>query len=218
MTELTCRTLQRNERYCLTYAARRPMISFVPYQRQKKPKEKTFAELCALLDGRCSRKPSIVIRRFQFHSRSRKPNESVTDYTTALRKLVVACEFTTDVDEHLRDRLVCGINNVDMQRQLLKEDALVFKKATSIALAIEATERHLTLLASAQRPETRAAEEVLAQKANADPWDILRTTPDKRKTSAVEPKQEVARSVCFRCVSRQHKPYACLFRTASCHY
>ena len=30
----------------------------------KKPKKKTFAELCALLDGRCSKKPSIVIRRF----------------------------------------------------------------------------------------------------------------------------------------------------------
>ena len=48
----------------------------------KKPKEKSYAELCTLLSSRCSKKPSLIMRRFKFHSRNRHQNESITDYVS----------------------------------------------------------------------------------------------------------------------------------------
>ena len=74
--------------------------------------------------------------------------ESVREYVTTLRKMAAECEFT-DANEHLRDRLVCGINNVEMQQQMLTAEKLDFQKAVSIAMVVELTERHLSLLASA---------------------------------------------------------------------
>ena len=41
----------------------------------------------------------------------------------------------------LRDRLVCGINDNRLQRRLLAEANLTFKKAYEIAQAMEAAER-----------------------------------------------------------------------------
>ena len=38
----------------------------------------------------------------------------------------------------LRDKLVCGINDVQIQKRLLAEDKLTFKKALDISLALEA--------------------------------------------------------------------------------
>ena len=44
----------------------------------KKPKKKSYAELCTLLSSRCSKKPSLIMRRFKFHSPNRHQNESIT--------------------------------------------------------------------------------------------------------------------------------------------
>ena len=41
----------------------------------------------------------------------------------------------------IRDRLVCGINHVGIQRKLLAEKSLDFDKAYALALSIEAAER-----------------------------------------------------------------------------
>ena len=115
-----------------------------------KPADKTYNELCTLLEGRCSTKPSLVMRRFKFHSRNRDSGESVTNFVTALRKLAAECEFT-DLDDQLRDRIVCGINDAEMQRQMLRETTLNLKKAISIATTTEATERQVSQLVTAQK-------------------------------------------------------------------
>ena len=90
------------------------------------------------------------MRRFKFHSRNRDSGESVTNFVTALRKLAAECEFT-DLDDQLRDRIVCGINDAEMQRQMLRETTLNLKKAISIATTTEATERQVSQLVTAQK-------------------------------------------------------------------
>ena len=42
----------------------------------------------------------------------------------------------------LRDRLVCGINNLKYQRQILAETDLTLKKATDLAQAMEAADQN----------------------------------------------------------------------------
>ena len=50
----------------------------------------------------------------------------------------------------LRDRLVCGINDSGIQRRLLAESDLTFKKALDLAQAIEAAERNIQDLQSSK--------------------------------------------------------------------
>ena len=47
------------------------------------------------------------------------------------------CDIHNTLEEMLRDRLVCGINDEQIQRRLLTESSLDFKKAMKLATSME---------------------------------------------------------------------------------
>jgi hypothetical protein len=98
-----------------------------------KPSEKTFAELVELVQQHQHPKPSAIVQRFKFiNTRFRKPGESTASYVAELRGLSEHCDFNSTLEEMLRERLVCGINDEQIQRRLLD-----FKKAMEIATSVE---------------------------------------------------------------------------------
>ena len=54
----------------------------------------------------------------------------------------------------LHDRLVCGVNDMQIQKRLLAETELTFKKTFIIAQAIEMAEKDTKDLVAAQGPHT----------------------------------------------------------------
>ena len=66
--------------------------------------------------------------------------ESVADFVAELRRLARNCQFGDFLDEALRDRLVCGLQNEAIQRRLLTEAKLTFAGALELAKAQEAAE------------------------------------------------------------------------------
>ena len=76
-----------------------------------KPLEKNFDELVQLLKNHLQPKPNVIAQRFKFFKRDRKQGESISVYISDLRTLSEHCEFNENLDEYLRDRLVCGVNN-----------------------------------------------------------------------------------------------------------
>jgi hypothetical protein len=105
----------------------------------RKPSEKTFTELVELVQQHQHRKPSAIVQRFKFNTRFRKPGESIVSYVAELRSLSEHCDFKSTLEEMLRDRLVCGINDKQIQRErrLLAESSPDFKKAMKIATSME---------------------------------------------------------------------------------
>ena len=77
----------------------------------EKPKDKTYTELVGILKEHYSPKPSETVQRFRFNSRFRQPEESVSTFVSELRSLAEFCNFGTALEDMLRDRLVCGIND-----------------------------------------------------------------------------------------------------------
>ena len=106
----------------------------------------TYDSLVKLLKDYYNPKPSPIVQRFHFNSRSRASNESIAAYVAALRELALKCEFGDHLQEMLRDRLVCGVNHKGIQRKLLAEADLTYELAYSLALAIEASERDAAAL------------------------------------------------------------------------
>ena len=75
---------------------------------------------------------SAIASRFRFHSCNRDAGESVTSFLARLRKL----KFQPgQLDEMLRDRLVCGIQHERLQSRLLSEPGLTLFTAVEIAQA-----------------------------------------------------------------------------------
>ena len=75
------------------------------------PAEKSFEDLTEVLKTHFNPEPLEIIERYKFHTRTRRPGESVATYLSELRALSINCKFGPVLDDMLQDRLVCGIND-----------------------------------------------------------------------------------------------------------
>ena len=98
------------------------------------PATKAYDDIVKLLDNHLSPKPLVNAERFRFHKRE---GESIPVYVAELRKLSEHCDFKANLSDALRDRLVCGIKNANIQKRLLSESDLKLEKAIEIATAME---------------------------------------------------------------------------------
>ena len=102
------------------------------------PKDKSFAELVALLTKHYDPEPIVIAERFHFYERSQKSGESIADYLASLRRLASRCKFGTFLSEALRDRLVCGLQSESIQKVLLTKADLTLDKALEVSQGMEA--------------------------------------------------------------------------------
>ena len=77
----------------------------------EKPGEKSYAELVEALLKHFKPTPSEIVERFKFYSRVRKAGESIATYVAELHSLSEYCNFGTSLEDMLRDRLVCSVND-----------------------------------------------------------------------------------------------------------
>ncbi len=106
----------------------------------------SYAELTDTLQQHYSPAPSEIVERFKFYSRSRRAGESVADFLAQMRSLAQHCNYGASLDTMLRDRLVCGINEDSIQKRLLAEPNLTYKKAVELARGLETADRNAQLL------------------------------------------------------------------------
>ena len=157
------------------------------------PKEMTFTELAQLVEKHMNPAPSVIVSRFKFHSRKRKAGESVSAFVAELRHLMEHCQYAEKLAENLRDQLVLGVNNEQIQRRLLAENDLTLEKALDIAISMET--------------------------AASNAADIAKTTPGaEAAVNAVKyyPQKGKFKS-CYRCKRAKHDPNKCPFKEAECH-
>ena len=103
------------------------------------PAERTYENLCRTLKDHFASRPRIIAERFRFHKRDQHETESIRDFNASLRKLSEFCKFGDTLNDTLRDRIVCGLQNEHIQQRLLAQnDDLTYEQALDIALAMEA--------------------------------------------------------------------------------
>jgi len=169
----------------------------------EKPADKTFEQLTGILQEHYNPKPSEVMQRFRFNSRSRKAGESVADYIADLRRIAEFCNYGASLEAMIRDRLVCGINDDAIQRKLLAETELTYAKSLTIAKGLEAAAQNLKEMKMPKREIT----------ANAGTVQKVATyTPTG--TSKVQSKE----LTCHRCGNTGHLAPQCSFKEAICDW
>lgn len=100
------------------------------------------------------------------------------------------CQFEDGLNDALRDRLVCGISQERIQKRLLTEADLTFKRAVEIAVAMETAARVAVELQSGVKMSVNRV-----------------TTVCKAKKTM----QKV--ELCYRCDRGGHKANQCRFKT-----
>ena len=74
----------------------------------------------------------------------------MASFVAELRCLTEHCDFRVTLEDMLRDRLVCGINEPTLQRRLLAQDKLTFKTALEVSQAWESVGHHVQDLQQSQ--------------------------------------------------------------------
>ena len=114
----------------------------------EKPATKSFQQIVTTLQEHLSPKPLEIAERFRFYKKNQQEGESILSYVAELRKLATHCNFGGNLNEALRDRLVCGLRNMQIQKRLLSEAKLKYSKAVEIAVAMETAIRDASELQS----------------------------------------------------------------------
>ena len=116
-----------------------------------KSTDHTFKELVQLVQAHHNPSPSVTVKRFTFNTRSQKDGEMVLQFMTELHCLSARCAFDVSLDNMLRDRLVCGVRDTRVQRRLLAQPNLTFKKAFEICQSTEVAEKNAREMQMSQK-------------------------------------------------------------------
>lgn len=169
----------------------------------QRPAEKTFEELCTVLENHLAPRPLVIAERFRFHKRHQRKDENVSDFCVAIQKLAEHCQFGTTLSDTLRDRLVCGLASEQIQRRLLTETELTYERAKAIALAAETATKDAVEL---RKPMPTAAAE------NVNKLKACRSHPH---TTGATSKPSAA-LLCTRCGRNNHEQSSCYFKNKFC--
>ena len=112
----------------------------------RKPAEEEYATLLEHMSTYYNPKPLVTMQRYRFYSRFRQPDESVSAFVAELKHLAKDCDFGAALADNLRDRLVCGISDHSLQKILLSELKLTFKRAFEIAHSHESAAKDMAML------------------------------------------------------------------------
>lgn len=181
--------------------------------------DSTFNRIVSLLTDHFNPKPSEIVQRFRFHKREQQPGEGIATYLAELRKLAEHCQFGNTLEIMLRDRLVCGIRDEAVQRRLLAEVDLTFKKTFDIILAAETTATQVLELRNCSFGSTVTEVNAVQHKNSIGGRKNSRTTEKASQQEIGKQKQQrnFLKRACFRC-GDQHDPYSCRFANSSCNF
>ena len=172
---------------------------------QNDPTSKTYSELKKLLLDHINPKPNEISQRFVFYRRDRRSGESVKDYVAQLRKLSEHCNFANNLEENLRDKFVCGLNDAPVQQKLLATKGLTLGMALEISVAMEAAARSAKQIhgVGLERGVNRLGD------GRGYPSNVANRSSGGRDSGSKE---------CYRCGSAKHIADKCPFKNSECYH
>ncbi|XP_073966540.1 uncharacterized protein [Choristoneura fumiferana] len=102
------------------------------------------------MDETIKKKTNIIYCRYIFNARNQLLEERFEDYLLTLRKLIKPCDYGDIEDEILRDRIVVGIKDNEVKKELLREADLKLELTISICRSAETAAEQLTTLQSSE--------------------------------------------------------------------
>ena len=159
-----------------------------------------------------------MIERSKFHKIVCNSNETFKEFSLRVQQQGAKCEFQNTLNDQLRDRLVAGINDIEVEKKLLQELNLSYVKAKEIVFdcdkvnsAISAPMQVLQLDDSPQqqvnftKPHHQTSQRFYNGKRNSN---------FKQYTPLSSSKQPSGK--CYSCGGNHFRPQ-CKFRNSKCN-
>lgn len=152
----------------------------------------TYDDAMSALESHFIPKVNVVVARHQFRQRAQRTDETIAQYTSALRELAVDCAYGTVEDEMIRDRLIEKAYTTTVRKKLLLDQPASLEAAVTVACQIEHVLHNVNLLR-----DTAPVQAVSSKTSH-----YQSTTQDRPKTKPS--KNTASQRACYRCGSNKH--------------
>ena len=115
---------------------------------QSEDEKKNLAKILELWESYCFGKTNILYERYRFNNRNQDAGESIDICTSNLRSLSDTFNFGTLKDEMIRGRIVCGVRDSCLRKELLQVPELTLKKCIDMCRSAEATSTQLEAMSA----------------------------------------------------------------------
>ena len=180
----------------------------------KSPETCKLEAIIAALNTHFKPKTIEIYERYKFYSRNQKPSESIQEYVAELKALAHSCNFEKQLETALRDKLVMGVSNKNIQQSFFTEAELTFDKAYKLAIAKEAAMRDVLNIKSLGICNNNKSEEAEVNKINFKP-KRLQGKPFEKYIGKKFPKPNIPKNSCNAC-GGNHWKKDCSFAKAEC--
>ena len=113
------------------------------YPFQSEDEKNNLAKILELRESYCLGKTNIIHKRYGFNNRDQEAGESIDTYASNLRSLADTCNFGALKDEMIRERIVCGVRDSSLRKQLLQVPELTLERCIDMCCSAEATSTQL---------------------------------------------------------------------------
>lgn len=148
-------------------------------------------------------KSNEVINTFHFNKRSQEDGESFDSFYTQIRKIAANCNFDTQLNRMLRDRIIVGIRDHRTQQKLLEVKELTLDRAVDICRSAEMSKEHAKVLA--KQPDSAGVDAVQARQPYRH---SQQRQQHENKAKYSEFKNNNVSYLCKKCNTR-HGPRSC---------
>ncbi|XP_062714970.1 uncharacterized protein LOC134291352 isoform X2 [Aedes albopictus] len=97
----------------------------------------TYKQMTDELKKRYDKNDSAVVHSYKFWTKRQGRNESLEDFVITVKNLAERCDFGEFKDRAIRDMLVIGVNDTQLQKRLCDEEDLSAAKAERLILNSE---------------------------------------------------------------------------------
>ena len=172
------------------------------------PKDKTFEELCVILQQHFKPKRLEVAESYRFDRCFQEENESISEYSAWLRHLAATCNPSEFLNRSLRDQFVCGVKNKAARKKLLSEDRN-FSQALKVAIAYETAGKETVQV------EQQSQVNIISRTKSSSVTSP--TTGASRARQLSQPSSHQPSSyACYSCGKADHSRSKCKFRNSIC--
>ncbi|UYV62790.1 K02A2.6-like, partial [Cordylochernes scorpioides] len=116
----------------------------------KEDEAENFDLVINKFDDFCEPKKNVIFERFKFFSATQKDGESIDSFITELKGLSTSCEYESQKDSLIRDRIVYGIQDKALQERLLREPNLTLLKAIEMCKTDEISKQQIKIMQNNQ--------------------------------------------------------------------
>lgn len=99
----------------------------------------SYEDITKKLKERYDKVDSTIVLRYKFRCRKQGPSETGENFVLAIKLLAESCEFGTHRDDAIRDQLVFGVYDRELQKRLLNEENLTARNAERLIKNSEIT-------------------------------------------------------------------------------